>query len=154
MLLRRIELRGRALLRCFLALSALVVSSQTLAQTPVYLQATSPDSVGRQLVFELREALRRSAGLSLAERNQDALFYMRLVTLDPNNGSTAGYSTVYSAVITFKTFHTPPVEMYLTNYVGTCGQSRIASCAQSLLAGIDEEAASVRAAIGELLDSK
>lgn len=154
MLLRLIALRGRALLNCLLVCSALGVSGQTFAQTPVYLQATTPDAVGRQLVFELREALRRSAGMSLAERKQDALFYMRLVTLDPNNGSSAGYSTVYSAVITFQTFHTPPVEMYLTNYVGTCGQARISSCAQSLLAGVDAEAASVRAAIGELLDSK
>lgn len=124
------------------------------AQTAIYLHATVPDQVGRQLVFELREALRRSAGFTLAERPQDARIYTRIVTIDPNDGSSAGYSTVYSAVITFQTFHDTPIEMYLTNYVGTCGRSRVASCAQSLLSGIDEQAASIRAMIRDVLDNK
>jgi len=118
------------------------------------LKTTVDDSVGRQLVFEVREALRRSAGLSLAERAQDARIHVRIVTLDPESGSSSGVSTVYSAVITFQSFHEPPVDMYLTNTVGTCGRSRTANCAQSIVARIDEEATSIRAAIKDVLDKQ
>ena len=136
----------------FLLMVSLIAPVMAQAQTPIYLQATAPDRVGRQLMFELREGLRRSAGLSLAERPQDARIHVRVVTLDPSEGPSSGYSTVYSAVITFQTFHDTPVDAYMTSYVGTCGNSRTSSCAQSLLSGIDEQATSIRALIRDVLD--
>ena|SRR5690606_5164319 len=138
-------------LSSFLALLMCATGSTAQAQTAVYIQSTAPDVVGRQLVFELREAVRRSAALSLAEREQDARIYARIVTLDPDN-SGRGNSTVYSAVITMQTFHETPVEMYLTNYVGSCGRLSVESCARSLLSGIDEEATNIRAMIRTMLD--
>jgi len=139
-------------LSSFLALLMCATASTAQAQTAVYIQSTAPDVVGRQLVFELREAVRRSTALSLAEREQDARIYARIVTLDPDN-SGRGNSTVYSAVITMQTFHETPVEMYLTNYVGSCGRLSVESCARSLLSGIDEEATNIRAMIRTMLDS-
>jgi len=135
----------------FLALLMCVLATKAHAQTAVYIQSTAPDIVGRQLVFELREAVRRSAALSLAEREQDARIYARIVTLDPDN-SGRGISTVYSAVITMQTFHETPVEMYLTSYVGSCGRLSVESCARSLLSDIDEVATNIRAMIRTMLD--
>ena len=145
----RFNLRAFA---AFLAMLMCIGASKAHAQTAVYIQSTAPDTVGRQLVFELREAVRRSAALSLAEREQDARIYARIVTLDPDN-TGRGNSTVYSAVITMQTFHETPVEMYLTNYVGNCGRLSVESCARSLLSGIDEEATNIRAMIRTMLDS-
>ena len=139
-------LKAAALGTSFLCIF-LGLSKPAAAQTPVYLTATTPDPVGRQMVFELREALRRSAGLSLAERSNDARIYARVVTLDPNEGTSSGVSTIYSAVITFQTFHEPSIEMYLTSYVGNCGRQRV-------LAGIDEQATFVRGALRDMLDSQ
>ena len=131
---------------------ALPVRAQ--AQTAIYLETTVPDRVGRQLMFELREGLRRSAGLSLADRSQDARIHVRVVTLDPNEGASSGLMTVYSAVVTFRTFHDTPVDAYLTSYVGTCGSNRTSHCAQTLLAGIDEQASTMRAVLRNVLEQQ
>jgi hypothetical protein len=154
MLARQLLSIPRSLLAFIAGCLLATVSMSSNAQTAVYLRADTPDPVGRQLAFELREALRRSAGLTLAERPKDARIFTRIVTLDPLDGSSSGYSTVYSAVITFQTFHDTPIEMYLTNYVGTCGRNRVSNCAQSLLAGIDEQASSIRALLRDVLETQ
>lgn len=141
----------------FLVLATgIATSTSALAQTKIYVDGTSKeqDQVGRQLIFELREALRRSSGLSLADRSNDARIHVRFVTLDPDaNTSSSGIHTVYSMVITFRTFHEFPVNAYLTSIVGTCGKNRTESCAKSLLTDIDEQVTSIRSAILELRDS-
>ena len=114
--------------------------AQQSGRAAVYVQSTSEDSVGRTLVYEIREAVRRSSGFTLVASSADARFVLRIVTLNPDNDSTRSVSTVYSAVYTLNTLHETPVEMYLTSVVGTCGTSRVANCARSLTATLDEQA--------------
>lgn len=129
----------------------------TVAQSPpraaVYVQSAADDPVGRLLAYEIREAVRRSSGLSLADRETDARFILRLVTLDPDKERSPGISTVYSAVYTMHTLHDTPVEMYLDSYVGTCGSSRVESCGRRMTATLDEKASEFRALIRNMLDA-
>lgn len=136
---------------------ALAVSCSThaqQAQSAVYILATADDPVGRQIVYEMRELVRRSAGLRLADLASEARFTVRLVTLDPDeNTASSGISTVYSAVYTMRTLHETPVDMYLDNRVGTCGRNRVESCAKRMVAAIDEQAVQFRALLKSILES-
>ena len=60
----------------------------------VWIEAIADDPVGQQLVLRLREAVRRSAGLSLAPAPGAAVFFVRIVTMD--QATHPGQGTVYS----------------------------------------------------------
>jgi hypothetical protein len=90
--------------------------------------------------------------MELADREKDGRLIVRLVTMDPEDGNSTGRQTVYSVVISMKTFHETPVEMYLTSYVGVCGGNRAERCAQSILAAVDEQATELRKVIKDVLD--
>ena len=124
------------------------------ARASVYIHSSADDSIGRDLAYKIRETVRRSAGMTLADRANDARFILRLVTLDPDSKNSPGISTVYSAVYTMQTFHDSPVEMYLTNVVGTCGRSRVDFCARSITAEIDEQAINLRRMLKNVLESQ
>lgn len=123
------------------------------AQAAVYVQSSGQDSIGQQLGYEVRETIRRSAGLVLADRSGDARLLLRLTTLDPDAANPPSVMTVYAAVFTVRTFHETPVEMYLTTVVGTCGTNRLEICARRLTAELDEQALDVRRQLRNALDS-
>ena len=133
------------------ALSLIWFASNANAQVSVWVNNSSDDAVGRQLAFELREGIRRSAAMELADRMQDGRLYIRLVTLDPDD---EGRRTVYSATLTMQTFHETPVEMYLTSLVGTCGRNRVAECSRGLMARVDEQATDLRRLLRDALDAE
>lgn len=137
-----------------LVFSSVAFAQQTPVKTSVYLQSTAEDRVGKTLSYEIREAIRRSAGLTLADQADDARFILRLVTIDPDNRDSPGISTVYSAVYTMQTLHDTPVEMYLSSSVGTCGRNRTESCARSLTAMVDEYAVDFRNLLRRVLEDK
>ena len=110
-------------------------------RTPVYLMVKSPDPVGTRLVYALREQLRASRGLSLADDETDSFLQVSLVTIDPNN---RGRETVYSAVITVSQLGNPTAKLYWNNFVGVCGASRIKECANGLVAYIDKSSTDLR----------
>ena len=132
--------------------SSAAFSQQT--KTSVYLQSTTDDMVGKALAYEIRESIRKSSGLALADQDTDARFILRLVTIDPDKQSSPGMSTVYSAVYTMQTLHETPIEMYLTSSVGTCGRSRTESCARGLTATLDEESVKFRQLVRRYLEDK
>lgn len=141
------SLAPAVLIGLFLTISPLLAAAQNA--TSVWVGATANDQVGRQLAFAVKEGIRRSAGLQLADRPDDARISINLVTLDPDD---RGVSTVYSAVYTVETFHETPVTMYLTQFVGVCGSSKVQSCAQGLVAITDEQSTKVRGWIRQILD--
>ncbi len=138
--------------RYFGLLLMVLATSTASSQTAIWVHSTAEDTVGRQLAFELREAVRRSAAMSLADRSQDGRIYVRLVTMDPDSSSGGASRTIYSAVWTMQTFHDTPVEMFLTSYVGTCGRQRVASCAQGLAAITDEQVTDLRRMLKDVLE--
>lgn len=125
------------------ALATVCLASNAQSVSRVYVSGTTEDSVGRQIVFSVKESIRRSAGLSLAESEADSRIQVQLVTLDPD-APDGSRRTIYSAVWTVRTLHQTPVTMYLTQFVGICGQNRVAGCAQNLVAITDEQVSKVR----------
>jgi hypothetical protein len=127
-------------------------SSYAYTKTNVYVNFTSNDSVGGRLTYAIKECIRRSAGMSLSNRIEDALVTINIVTLDPdNNTQNRNIRTVYSAVWTSKTLHETPVEMYLTNTVGTCGSNKINECAEDLAAETDKNVNFVKEIIQNII---
>ena len=117
----------------------------SFAQTAVYVGATAPDSVGHRFTYSIREGIRRSAGLSLADREQDGFIRVYIVTLDPDaNTASSGNRTIYSVVWTMRTLHDTPVTMYLTNSVGVCGSQRVSQSADDIVAKTDNWASEIR----------
>lgn len=102
------------------------------AQMQIFVEATTKETVGSRLAFAVKERIRTSAGFKLVSQREDALFRMSMVTLDDKNG----YSTVYSVVFSAWQPQTG-TWTYLDNIVGTCGSSRIAECAEGLVADAD-----------------
>lgn len=120
------------------------------AQVKVFVSSTAPDSVGNRLAYAVKEAIRRSSGMQLADREEDALISLSIVTLDPDKNYNESNRTIYSAVWTVQTFHSTPVSMYLTNSVGICGTGRVSQCADGLAADTDAKISSVRSLIRDI----
>jgi hypothetical protein len=117
----------------FFASVFLFASATTFAQMRVIVEDTAPDTVGSRLVFAVKERIRSSAGFKLVTARTEALFRMSIVTLDDKTG----YSTVYSVVFSAWQPQTN-TWTYLNNIVGTCGSTRIAECADGLVADADK----------------
>ena len=121
-----------------------VTAAPCFAQMKVYVGSTAEDSVGGRLVYAMKEKIRRSAGMILVDRDEDARIAVRVVTLDPDTAGGSGRRTIYSAVLTAQTFHNTPVDMFLTNYVGMCGTARIQECADDLVVVTDRYVTKVK----------
>jgi len=105
------------------------------AQLNVVVEDTARDPIGGRLVYAVKERIRSSSGLKLVPTSNDALFRFAIVTLDDKSG----YSTVYSVV--FAAWQPQSgTWTYLNNIVGTCGSSRLAECADGLVADADKTA--------------
>lgn len=129
-----------------------------LAQTPValaqsvpfgvHVTSTADDTVGRQFVYEIREKLRSSNGLSFADTDSEALIRLKIVTLDPDSGR--GVRTIYSVVLTVRPLDRD-ADMYWNNFVGICGQAAVESCARGIVAETDSAAVTLRSVIKSAL---
>ena len=143
----------RFLLLTLIAFAQCLCATQAKAQAgmPVYVESSAPDPVGKRLVYAIREGIRRSSSMSLEDREKDGFISVRVVTLNPDDGSTP-VRTIYSVVWTTKTLHDTPVTMYLTNSVGLCGSAKVAECADGLVADTDEQASFVRSILRSIVD--
>ena len=139
------------IIKKFAFISLFFVSTQIFAQMKVFVAETAPDSVGSRLAFSIKEGIRRSAGMALTDRSQDAIIRVHIVTLDPDKNDNSNRRTIYSVVWTAQTLHSTPVTMYLTNSVGLCGSSRVQECAEDLVSDTDRQATTVRSWIKDII---
>jgi len=143
-------MKGLLLVASFVA--SFFMATSLNAQVKVHVISTADDSVGSRLVFGIREGIRRSSGMELVGLESDALVTIRIVTIDPSaNTASAGSQTVYSMVVTAKTMHETPVDMYLENIVGHCGARRVSECADGLVADTDKWAGQVAGWIQQII---
>jgi hypothetical protein len=106
------------------------------AGMPVEVEATGDDSVGRQLVFKIKEGIRSSSSMNMSFDDAEARMQVHVVTLEQSSDSP-GYSTVYSVVITWNNPE-QPFPFYLNQYTGYCGLNRVQSCADGIVADVSE----------------
>lgn len=118
-----------------------VASAQTDDRIPVIVRATGDDIVGGRLVYKVKEEIRHSASMQLADPG-DMGVELILVTLerDPDYPASA---TVYSAVWAFEYNDIYPA--FITSQTGYCGSSRVDSQAESLVAETDKVIEELRA---------
>jgi hypothetical protein len=117
-------------------------AGQQAKPIPVYLDATVEhnDFVGQQLVFEIKETIRRSSGFRLVdESSQMPHINYRIVTLRDGNG------TAVSHVFTYEDITMPLRGGYITSGVELCGQSMVKACAQRNMGNLDRAANELRA---------
>lgn len=124
-------------MRVLFSIVLLAASCQAIAKMPVEVAATTDDSVGRRLVYALKEKIRDSSSLEFSLDDSATRMQARIVTLerDPNN---IGSATVYSLVVTWVNPE-QPFPFLITQYTGYCGTSRVESCADDLVAEISEQ---------------
>lgn len=104
-------------------------------RVPVFVENVGEDPLGQRLAFELREALRVSAGFKLAKAGDKAL-RVRVVALPefkdrPQIGSAFGVTWLFSEGGNVLSY-------YLESEVGLVDEARLKTEAQSLLARTDE----------------
>lgn len=124
----------------------------SLAQTtrvPIYVSVTANDSVGQQLVYEIREQLSASNQLSSTLTDSDSAFQIKAVTLDPYRSSDGGSSssTVYSLVLTMHDANNRQLSIFVDEWVGTCPAVQVQSCAASIVANVGNDVQTVLGAL-------
>jgi hypothetical protein len=130
----------KAILFSIVLAAGVIFPSAAVAQLTVVVEATAQDTVGSRMAFALRERLRQSSAFKFVTTSEEALFKLGFVTIDASaNTSNAGYSTVYSAVFAAWQPQTG-TWTFLSNFVGTCGSSRVNECADTLVAEADKTA--------------
>jgi hypothetical protein len=124
---------------CTIAVTGLLAFGPTFAQAqnrvPVYVSSSSAenDSVGRQLVFDIKEAIRDSDAFRLVEDRKQAPYLKYIVT-------TQGVSTVVTAagwLVAYDNLAIPMGGAYIYSGVMTCPRDRISTCARTALANLD-----------------
>ncbi|MFT3756457.1 MAG: hypothetical protein QM769_11035 [Pseudoxanthomonas sp.] len=121
----------------------------------VQINGSATDAVGQQFIYEIREKVRRSQGMFLADTYKEATLSLQIVTLDPDENVPyrRGEKTIYSVVITTKSPDSG-LYSYLNNVVGICGITAVESCAQRAIAIVDESAMALRMAAKILLEQQ
>jgi hypothetical protein len=120
-------------------LSALCSAESAEAQTgkvPVFFEVQANDPVGQQLSFTLKDKIRASATFSEAGREQDSVFIVSFVTLDPSS-SNSGQDTIYAFDVLME--NTKGLNYFVTQYVGICSIDRVPNCADNLYRYLGEE---------------
>lgn len=135
-------------------IALLALATPATAQVKVYVESTAEDSVGGRLAYAIRERIRRSSSMEIADREKDGFIGVHIVTLDPDaNNANQGTRTIYSLVWTTKTFHQTPVTMYLGNSVGLCGSRRVDECGDDLVADTDRWLSRVKGWVLDAVDA-
>jgi hypothetical protein len=107
------------------------------AKKAVEINHSGDDSVGRTLVYRIKEEIRRSSNLRLSDNFTPRLILF-MVTLDRFSESK-GTSSVISTAFTVKyQENTPP--MYVTSIVSYCGSGVVSHHAETIVADIDKYA--------------
>ena len=130
------------------AVAATATAQEGKSYLPVHLFAQcNNDTVGQRMAYKIREGLRRSSSMKVADSYGDSVIQMSLVCLDPSTGESGTVSR-YSYSITF--LNTKGYYDYLlTHGVGNCGTRRVDECADGLVADIDSEVGALRKRIAD-----
>lgn len=137
-----------------LALACLPGTANAQVRLKVHVSHSGSDPVGRDLMYALREEIRKASAYSLST-SEEAAFTMSVVTLDPESAERgAGTWSVASVVFTMTNYI--PFEkgnpqtwlpIHLDHLVVTVGRSRTASQGRSIVASFDEAVEQFREAM-------
>jgi hypothetical protein len=127
-----------SLLSIVLAILLSTFGHQTLlaeGKIPVEVKATSDDTVGKRLVYRIKEDIRRSATFEITSNTKVPRLKITIVTLDPIPAGSSGISTIFSYVMLASGVYFD--DIFITSGVGICGLQKINNVAQNMVAEID-----------------
>ncbi len=134
-----------------LVVSILSIATMALAMdVPVAVDATSADSVGKRLVYRIKEEINASSSMHVTLGDEAGLG-LGIVTLEGDH--SFGNYTTYSVTWTWVN----PEQLwpyYLTSSVGVCGTSRVDEVAEGLVADTQETWESLFKTIREVVESE
>jgi hypothetical protein len=100
--------------------------------------ATTEDRVGQQLASELRNKLATSPRYGFRTGEEDSMFSLKMVTLDPFDGRQNPQSaTVYSCVMLISDPKHPAMWHYVSQLVGICLGQAMANCVSTIYSEMD-----------------
>jgi len=101
-------------------------------RVPVFVtESCDDDSVGRRVVYNIRENLNRSSAFVSTDEYLKARIRLSLVCLqpeEPDNGNVSYYAYAMSLLNTKGYF-----DFHISHGVGSCGANRVAHCAENVL---------------------
>lgn len=107
----------------------------------VVVEHSGKDRLGRQIAFELKEAIRGSQSFELHDGLDKSALWVNIVTL---SADSQNQSSAVSLAFTVNDLTIPLSGFHVTSNVGVCGDARIQSCARSYLAAIDDAVRQVK----------
>lgn len=129
-----------------LTCSASLAQDVHTSKLTVYVQQQcANDTVGQRLAFKIRESLNLSTYMTAVDSHDSSVIQINLGCLEPetkNRGSVSHYS--YAITLLNLKGH---YDFLLRYGIGTCGSLRIAECAESIIADVDEAVSKLRTKI-------
>jgi len=128
---------GRAILLCFAMLSASVpVFAANPAIFFVEVEDASGDSVGADLVYKVKEQIRRSSNMQQKSNGARLVIIINTFDVDAAKNLPQGVWTTYSVVWLIR--GADKFDVYLDNTIGFCGRDRTESAATTIVGRTDK----------------
>ncbi len=120
-------------MRKLLGVATIFISSIASAKLPVDVEHIGDDIYGNQLVYQIKEGLRASHGLTLARPGKAPLI-IEVITTDPGEQklSTA------ASVVWLMPIEGGPSHIFQSHTLTVCGNKQIKACADAIVARTDE----------------
>jgi hypothetical protein len=112
----------------------------------IMIESKSDDTVGQNVVYNLRNQISRSSVHKLVYSRDDAGFVISIVTLPDSDGST-----IYSAALLMPPFNKKGFDYYINGLVGSCGSRVVENCAANILSGFDDDMARIATAVRDAM---
>lgn len=135
-------MRWPSLLLCFWVFSW--VRADEPSKLGIFVSTTCDhDTIGQTLSYKTKEAIRRSTTMRTVDTYAQGVFTLQIVCLTPD-ASASGRVSNYSFSLTMMNT-TAFYDYAIDSGVGVCGTDRVSTCADGLVARIDENVSRVRA---------
>jgi hypothetical protein len=103
---------------------------------PVAVDHQGGDTVGKNIVVALKEAVRRSMSMTITTDLRAPRIKVEMVSVD-NDSKNPGLASGIAVAYLYHSVDMPRDGAYITVSVHVCGNAKIEYCAQSILANID-----------------
>ena len=131
-----------------LMIVVLLIANNSLAiDIPVAVDATTNDTVGKRLVYKIKEGINRSSTMHVTYKEEVGLG-LHIVTLEGDRNNPGNYA-MYSVTWTWinpEQF----LPFYLNSLVGACGTKRVDEVAESIVADTKEQSEDVLKIVQEM----
>jgi hypothetical protein len=113
-------------------------SAHAADRIPIYINGTTPDTVGTNYLFQLREQFRASQGYTVVTTETEAAFVVSLVTMDPNiaDNTLRNLQTIGSMALQLE--NTTALNGFLTTWVIQVGKENVPALVADAVANIDK----------------